>query len=93
MSLINISYTHAPCEDKTRFIGFNAATAGLVGLFSTMMSGRFLEKVFDYKVYLFSISIGKIQTLFIVSSFLILAAWFYSIRIVKRKSCECCACE
>ncbi len=76
ISLFNLPFLFAPQENKTIYLGFNAALGGVSGLAATLLGGRLVEVV-ENGTGMGIPGISGIQTVILLSSLLLATCSFY----------------
>jgi len=83
ISLFNVPYEYTPEENRTVYLGFNAALSGLVGFLSSNLSSWMIGAMENFKAIVFGMTITQFQLIFAASGLsILLTALFIRAKIL-----------
>ncbi|MCX7709904.1 MAG: MFS transporter [Clostridia bacterium] len=84
ISLFNLPFLFSPQENRTVYLGFNAALGGISGLAATLLGGQ-LVNLFEGKVFIIgNVGLSGIQIIIFISSILLAVCTCFGVfRLIK----------
>lgn len=83
ISLFNMPFMFAPEENKTIYLGVNAALGGIMGLFATLLGGEIVSRLDGRLINIGVISISNIQVVLLISALILMTSVLYGAKKLK----------